>query len=507
MKAQGYIALVAFAALAAIAYLVMFLVRSEISTPPPDRGDRGDHGVCAAENLCPANGGADTQCCLGTELCYAADFLCCAKEHYQPAQDGRPAFCCPPNQRKTSGGCCALGTLASGDACREPCPDNNNLCNAPDECLQATYSSDEQKTQIAKDLVNFKPYVDTENKRISACVPPAQGCAAQAKQNVMPATINNSVLGYNRGKYAFDDTGDLCSEGHCILQDLVDRGTPLAQVEARFRNANALADGNKGLWCGKAGETFLLRSVEGLQNCGWKRCFEELSYTGLQRLRFNAATGACAGLFMPKEPGIVGGEAKDEGCEVLGDCSNGPEFCTRCLQSPSSAYDCDASGSVLSVDSAKTKFYCGNGGCEQCHSAGAQVQGMSDCSQLPPTKNTYDSLFDCTTNEKDCRGTCKFDNYGDFFAPWYGLCEPYALYCGCNPAKLAEIWGNNPNDRAALLGKGDQCLRGTEPWPAGTGSCRCDRWFFGQDCHVTSDSYNLLPDCACRPKDEKKPPT
>ena len=149
-------------------------------------------------------------------------------------------------------------------------------------------------------------------------------------------------------------------------------------------------------------------------------------------------------------------------------------------------------------DSAKTKFYCGTGGCEQCHSAGAQVQGMSDCSQLPPTKNTYDSLVDCTTNEKDCRGTCKFDGQGPFFDPWAGACDSRAFHCGCNPQKLAEIWSSNPNDRAALLGKGDQCLSGTEPWPAGTGSC---------DCTEYCKKLRTLPDCACRPKDEHTPPT
>ena len=232
-------------------------------------GDEGNEGACARENLCPAQGGAGAQCCLGTEVCGAPHFLCCAKKDYQPPRRGAPAACCPAERRKASGGCCAVGTSASGDACLE--------------------------------------------------------------------------------------------------------------------------------------------------------------------------------------------------------------------------------------SSTSPKFYCATGGCEQCHSAGAPVKGLIACSELPPTKKTYDSLFECTSNEKDCRGTCAFVQDEELAAPWSGVCEQNDLECACDPGKLPDIWRENQKDRAELLGDGNRCLPGTEPWPTGTGACLCSRWY-PADCAVVRNQAS----CFCRPIDENQ---
>ena len=493
-NAQGYVALVTFAAITGITILVLVLLRG-LQTPPTPGGGGG---TCAKENLCPAHGGADTQCCLGTEKCYRDDFLCCPPANYIPPQGDKPASCCPADQLKKSGGCCALGTVAVGDVCQALCPDKDTLCESGEECLQILYSTDSQKTQILGDLAKFKPQVDTSNKCVYACVPSVQGCEAEHKVDLMPPTINNTVLGYDRGNYAFSDSGDLCSNSHCLLQDLVVKGTPIDVVNNNFRGDNALASANVGQWCGKTGEVFMVRSVEGLKGCGWKRCFEELSYNNLQRVMFNEDTGACAGLFVPNQEGIAAGTPKDSNCEVLDaettGCLDGGglAFCSKCLQSSSGEYDCDASGSVFLENKAITKFYCTTGGCAECHFAGAQVGAMIECSATPSTAKKYDTLSACVTNEPTCQGTCKFNGTGwPYYAPWFGACDQVFLGCGCDTGRLAEVWQNNPGNQADLLGDGNHCFVGAEPWPGGR--CVCSRPLF-DDCSLQD------ADCTCRPK-------
>jgi hypothetical protein len=394
------------------------------------------------------------------------------------------------------GDCCPVGQVAAGSECKILCPDPQHTCDAGKECLQISYDTEEQSSQLLKDLGDLVVYHDKRN--IYACEPPMADCQKRHEQDLMPASVNNTQLGYDTGKYSFKD-GDLCHNGDCIMADLL-RGASVTDVNDKFRSINELPADNLGQWCGEEGGTFMVRSVRDMENCSWKRCLEELSYDGLQRVRFDGKH--CVGLFTPVTGGISTAKPKDLPCRVLGAETSGclktqkaPEdFCKKCLSGTDVVYKCDSSGALKQVDDTVFKYFCaGRGDCQMCWDSGTQPSGkITKCSEV--TTSTYNTYEDCAKAETLCQGTCKFKSLDEQMeGPWWGLCANQFLGCNCECGKLPEIWHNASQDqRDRYVSTGNACARGLVPCPNGNGNCTCTN--FLSDCYLTNYP---LSDCGC----------
>lgn len=258
------------------------------------------------------------------------------------------------------------------------------MCKDSSECVEIDYSSLSQGASLAASLGDELSYNDTAEHRAFACLPRPRGCEKQFVPTLIPASIGNTQLGYEVGEYNFTET-DLCppsneadSTNSCVLEQLTNGTSSPADVESEFRSINQLLPDNVGQWCGSASDTFLVRSVPGMQDCGWKKCVQQLSYEGLQHVRYNTETGGCAGIFTPHVKGIrlKGSWLKgDLPCQFsgAGNCDDGDSFCQACLDGPGlSGYECKAGGEVSHDIKTVNNWYCAGAGnpterCVPCH--------------------------------------------------------------------------------------------------------------------------------------------
>lgn len=496
-------------ALAAIVGIVVLVMRILV---PKGHTKWSDDDTCPSQKICPSHKGdwLKPQCCLPTEKCYQADALCCEERWYEKGKPGAgTGSCCPKDQRTTSGFCCPLGQVASGDACMMPCPRAPYLCDVSNECVEIDYNTPSQGTSLETTLGSELSYLDTDAMQAFACLPRPQPCEQQFNPELMPATIDNVVLGYNAGNYTFTDA-DLCSPaGECVLDELTKNGMKsLAEVEKDFRDINQMLPENVGQWCGSPSETFLVRSVPGMQQCGWKKCVEQLSYEGLQHVRYNTQTGGCAGIFTPYVKGISlkGSWLKgDSPCQFSAQgCDDGDSFCQQCLEGPGlSDFECLSGGEVTHDTTTVNNYYCPGsygGSCQPCHESGPNpAPARIECSSTG--KTTYPTEGACNLAETSCRGTCSWDGADGNSAPWWSLCSQ-GIACSCSCDDFQSIWkSNDQTQRDSILGGGGHCAEGTIPCPVpgGSGACQCRNDFAFEYCHLEDASGC---GCTCMTQEE-----